>query len=262
MTNDAALPGGPRFYESAGRGYAEQRRPDPRIAAMIAAALGDARSVLNVGAGAGSYEPDDRYVVAVEPSGVMLGQRTSGAPTVRAVSEALPFHDDSFDATLAVLTLHHWSDWRRGIGELQRVAPRTCIVTFDTESVPAFWLFEYFPQILARDRRRMPPLQELNSVLGADAVAAPIPHDCVDGFMAAYWRRPEAYLDERTRAVMSGFALLSPAELSEGLGRLESDLASGAWRARHESLLTAEALDVGYRLVVRGREVSGSDDAA
>src|SRR5215216_558130 len=194
-----------------------------------AAALGDAASVVNVGAGPGSYEPADRAVVAVEPSAVMLAQRRSEAPRVRAVSEALPFRDDSFDAALAVLTIHHWSDWRRGVAELRRVARRAVLLTADPESTPRFWLFDYFPGILAHDRARMPPLGELCAPLDARATPLPIAHDCTDGLLGAHWRTPERYLDTGVRAAMSGFAALTAAELADGLKRLTADLDSGTW---------------------------------
>jgi SAM-dependent methyltransferase len=246
----SVVPGGTNYDERTGRGYAERRRPDPRIAAALLTALGDATSVVNVGAGPGSYEPRDRTVVAVEPSAVMLAQRTAVAPRVRAVAEALPFGDSGFDAALAVLTVHHRSDWRRGVTELRRVARRAVVLTFDTESAPSFWLFDYFPQILARDRMRMPPLGELCAILDARATPLPIPHDCTDGFLGAYWRTPAAYLDQRVRAAMSGFALLSEDELTRGLQRLEADLNSGAWAERNGWLLGLDAADVGYRVVV------------
>ena len=244
--------GGIGHYERAGHSYAERRRPDPRVAAVLAAALGDARSVVNVGAGPGSYEPRDRPVVAVEPSAVMLAQRTSDAPRVRAVGEALPFPDGSFDAALAVLTMHHWSDWRRGAAEMRRVARRVVVLTFDAEAEAAFWLFDYFPRILERDRAWMASVRDLCAVLDARAAPLPVPHDCTDGFLGAYWRTPERYLDERVRSAMSGFALLSAAELARGLRRLESDLASGAWATRHGWLLAEEEADLGYRVVIAG----------
>jgi SAM-dependent methyltransferase len=245
--------GGPDYYDRAGQGYAEQRRPDPRIAAVLAAALGHARSVVNVGAGPGSYEPSDRPVVAVEPSAVMLAQRTSDAPRVRAVSETLPFGDDTFEAAMAVLTVHHWSDWRRGLSELGRVARRVVVLTFDTDAEPPFWLFDYFPRILERDRLRMPPIGEVCALLNARATPLPVPHDCTDGFLGAYWRTPARYLDERIRSAMSGFAMLSEEELAQGLRRLESDLVSGAWAARYGWLLGLDTTDLGYRVVVASR---------
>lgn len=244
---------GPEYYERAGHDYATRRRPDPRIAAALLAALGDAASVVNIGAGAGSYEPAHRPVVAVEPSAVMLAQRRSPVPRVRAVSEALPLRDGSFDAALAVMTIHHWSDWRGGVAELQRVARQAVLMTYDPWATPHFWLFDYFPGIEAQDRAHMPPLADLCALLNATAKPFPIPHDCMDGMLGAYWRRPERYLDPGVRSAMSGFAALSPAELADGLQRLAADLESGAWTARHGDLLNLDAADIGYRLVVSRR---------
>jgi ubiquinone/menaquinone biosynthesis C-methylase UbiE len=241
---------GPGYYERVGHGYAKRRQPDPRIQSALAAALGDATTVLNVGAGPGSYEPRDRVVVAVEPSTVMLAQRTSDAPRVRAVAEALPFRDRSFDAALAVLTLHHWSDWRLGVSELRRVAGRTVVLAHDIEAGASFWLFDYFPQMLERDRERMQPLGELCGLLHARATPIPVPHDCTDGFLCAHWRTPSAYLDAGVRSAISAFSLLSDEELAQGLERLESDIASGRWRASHGALLSMESVDLGYRVVV------------
>jgi len=237
------------YYERAGRGYADRRRPDPRIAAAIVRALGDARTVVNVGAGAGSYEPVGRDVVAVEPSAVMLGQRSNRASCVRGVAEALPFAHDTFDAAMAVLTIHHWSDWRRGLAEMQRVARRTVVLTYDTAEGSRLWLFDYFPVMLARDRERMPELDAVREALGGDIVPVPVPHDCTDGFLGAYWREPSAYFDENVRSRMSGFAMLAPAEVQEGLAALAADLRSGAWAARYGHLLGEQEIDLGYRLV-------------
>jgi SAM-dependent methyltransferase len=237
-------------YDSIGAGYARRRRPDPRIAAAIEAALGDARSVVNVGAGTGSYEPADRDVQAVEPSDVMIAQRPAhAAPCVRASAESLPFADASFDAAMAILTIHHWSDWRSGLREMARVArQRVVLLTFDVEA-PEFWLTrDYFPALSALDREIMPQLDALASELGAfHATPVPIPHDCVDGFLGAYWRRPEVYLDPVARGSMSSFARI---DAENGLKRLARDVESGAWAARNGDLLTRDALDVGYRLLV------------
>jgi len=240
-------------YDTIGRGYAQQRRPDPRIAAHLNAALGAARSVLNVGAGTGSYEPPDRRVVAAEPSAVMIAQRSpSAAPAVRARAEALPFPDRTFDATMAVLTLHHWTDRAGGLLECARVArERVALLTWDP-GAGGFWLVqEYFPEFMERDRRQFPGLHEYAEAFGAGArvriATVPVPRDCVDGFLGAYWARPEAYLDPAVRAGISSFALPG---IEAGLERLRSDLASGAWHARHGSLLAEDALDIGYRLVV------------
>ena len=241
------------IYDTIGRGYARQRRPDPRIAARLHEALGDARSVLNVGAGAGSYEPSDRRVVAVEPSEVMLAQRPpSAAPAVRARAEALPFPDQAFDVAMAVLTLHHWSDRARGLAECARVArQRVVLLTWDP-AADAFWLLQdYFPAFVEVDRRQFPAMAAYAEAFGpatrVEVATVPVPHDCIDGFLGAYWARPAAYLDPAVRAGISSFALPGA---DAGLERLRADLATGAWHARHGHLLATDALDLGYRLVV------------
>lgn len=235
------------IYNAIGAGYARRRQTDPRIAALIHAALGDARRVLNVGAGAGSYEPADRIVQAVEPSQTMIAQRPAdAAPCVCATAEALPFADGAFDAAMAVLTIHHWSDWRTGLGEMRLVARRIVLLTFDIDATD-FWLFDYFPALAELDRAIMPKLADLEAALGPAHVApVEIPHDCVDGFLGAYWRTPEIYLDPAARASMSSFARIDAAD---GLQRLSNDLATGAWRARYPHLPDRDSLDVGYRLL-------------
>lgn len=230
-------------------GYARRRKPDPRIALEIISALAEARSVINVGAGTGSYEPTDRTVLAVEPSEVMLAQRApDAAPCVRGAAEALPLDDASFDAAMAVLTVHHWADWRRGLREMRRVARRRVVLlTFDTEASD-FWLTrDYFPEIADHDRRIMPKLAALQEELGTfRSTPVLVPHDCTDGFLGAYWRRPNQYLDQDVRKSMSSFARI---DAQEGLRRLAGDLESGAWRTRNADLLAREALDIGYRLL-------------
>lgn len=237
-------------YDTIGAGYALRRRADPRIAAAIDAGLGDARRIVNVGAGAGSYEPRDRDVQAVEPSAVMIAQRPpEAAPCVQAPAEALPFADDAFDAAMAVLTIHHWSDWRAGLREMRRVAcGRVVVLTFDAEATD-FWLMrDYLPELLALDQKIMPMLSDLANALGAvEAKPVPVPHDCVDGFLGAYWRRPEMYLDAGVRSSMSSFARI---DAEPGLKRLARDLETGAWQRRYGDVLTRNALDVGYRLLV------------
>lgn len=227
------------------------RRPEPRIAARIAAALGDARSVVNVGAGAGSYEPEDREVVAVEPSGEMVRQRAAeAAPAVRGRAEQLPFRDRAFDAAMAVLTIHHWTDVARGLAEIRRVArERVVILTWDPEH-PGFWLVrDYFPEIHEFDRRTFPSLETLRAAFGPIEVRpVPVPADCVDGFLGAYWRRPEAYLDEGARGAISSFPRLNNVEAR--IARLRAHLADGTWHARNADLLALDELDIGYRLVV------------
>lgn len=238
-----------QLYDTIGLNYAELRKPDPRIAATIRAALGAAGTVLNVGAGTGSYEPRDQTVVAVEPSVEMITQRPPGsAPAVRGVAEALPFGADAFDAAMAVLTVHHWSDQAQGLRELRRVArERVAILTYDP-SFRGFWLADYIPELVRLDEEQMPTLSAFEHGLGpVDIEPVPIPHDCIDGFLCAYWRRPAAYLDARARAAISSFWALG--DVSGALARLEVDLESGAWAARYGDLLEREDFDTGYRLV-------------
>lgn len=242
-----------RLYDQIGRQYTTTRRPDPRIASVILDALGDADSVVNVGAGAGAYEPVDRSLVAVEPSWEMIEQRLGQASlVVQASAEALPFRVGTFDAGMAVLTLHHWADWRRGLAEMKRVADRLVIFTIEPRAAANFWLTEsYFPEIVELDRRRCPSVDDVVEYLGGcDVHHVTIPHDCVDGFLAAFWRRPEAYLDSRVRAGMSGFALLDQDVVARGLARLRSDLESGAWDRRFGPIRSLDTLDVCYRLLV------------
>lgn len=240
------------FYDTIGIDYAQLRRPDPRIAAQIEQALGAARTVLNVGAGAGSYEPADRVVTALEPSVAMIGQRpAAAAPAVQGTAEAIPFPDNSFDAVMAVLTIHHWPDQQRGIRELCRVArDRVVVLTFDPRARP--WLTDYLPELAALDEAAMPSLETLAEWLGPiSAVPVLVPHDCSDGFLYAYWRRPAAYLDPRIRKGSSSFWKIQQAEA--GLARLAADLDSGEWERRYGTLLNHDSYDAGYRLVVSVR---------
>lgn len=239
-------------YDAIGRGYRRQRLSDPRIATAIRTAIGDAKTVCNVGAGAGSYEPHDCRVTAVEPSERMIAQRTSTAPVVRGFAEDLPFADQEFDASLAVLTVHHWSDPQRGLSEMRRVSRRQVILTFDLETACAFWLVrEYLPEAERLDRDRTLSIDQMKAALNAsDVRTVPVPHDCVDGFQGAFWRRPEEYLKPHVRAAISTFAQLPPAVVDRAVRQLRDDLQSGVWRRRHADLLQRSELDVGYRLVV------------
>ncbi len=243
----------PTLYDSIGRGYAGLRRPDPRLAFAIEQGLGAARTVLNVGSGTGSYEPGGRSVFALDPSAEMIAQRGPGAaPACRGIAEALPFRDDAVDAAMAVLTVHHWSDWRAGLAEMRRVArDRVVILSFDA-SGPYFWLKDYVPQIVDMDQPIMPALDAFEDHMGPVRIeTVPVPHDCTDGFLGAYWRRPHAYLDPKIRAAMSTFAKLPL--MDDQLARLDADLASGAWARAYGDLLDLEHLDIGYRLVVAER---------
>jgi SAM-dependent methyltransferase len=240
-----------QLYDRIGVGYRALRVPDPRIEAAIRAALGDAQSVANVGAGAGSYEPRDRRVVAIEPARTMILQRPPGsAPVVRASGSALPLRDASVDAALAVLTLHHWPDRARGLREMRRIARRR-VVILTHEHLASFWLGDYFPGIRRIDLEIFPPREAYERELGPiDMRAVPIPHDCRDGFLGAYWRRPRAYLDANVRSAISSFGKLSDVELADGLARLRADLDSGAWEQRNRALVGLAEVDLGYRLVV------------
>ena len=240
------------LYDSIGKGYTAVRREDPRLAARIRAALGDARTVVNVGAGAGAYEPADLDVVAVEPSETMIAQRPEGAARViRAYAEELPFKDGSFDAAMAVLTDHHWTDHARGLAEMTRVARRVVLFTWDPATVGVGWVVrDYFPraqELIPEGYRFAHTLARLGD---ARAEPVPVPHDCLDGFLHAYWRRPEAYLSEEVRAGISVFAAMDPADVEDGVERLRRDLDSGEWSRRNGHLMEMAELDLGYRLVV------------
>ena len=245
-------PSAGQAYDTIGHGYAARRRADPGIAARIVAALGDARSVVDVGGGTGSYEPADRDVVAVEPSRTMLAQRPAGgAAAVRGVAEALPFRDATFDAAMAILTVHHWRDFHRGVREMRRVARRRVVVlTWDRDHfATTFWFArDYVPEVCEAERG-MATLRDVTAALRCPAVEpVPVPHDCADGFFGAYWRRPEGYLDTGVRAGISVFAEYS-GDLRP-LVQLRADLESGAWAERYASLTTTESLDLGYRIIV------------
>lgn len=241
-------------YDRIGGGYVQRRQPDPRIAGALLAALGDARSVVNVGAGTGSYEPADRAVVAVEPSQVMIDQRPPGsAPCIQGSAETLPFEDGEFDAAMAVLTLHHWSDLEQGLRALGRVARRRVVILTWVPDAEPFWLTrDYFPEIEAHDRTVFPNAEQLVTLLErtigpAELHPLPVPHDCVDGFLCAFWRRPEAYLDPNIRAGMSSFSYIDAAQ---GLARLADDLESGRWTSTNQAILNREIMDLGYRIAI------------
>jgi SAM-dependent methyltransferase len=247
------------LYDAIGLGYRHYRRPDPRIARAILDALGDAATVVNVGAGAGSYEPVDRSVVAVEPSLAMIRQRPAGgAPVVQASATDLPFRDATFATALAVLTVHHWSDRVRGLRELARVAQhRLVILTWDP-ATSGFWLVEdYFPAIAEVDRQILPLMEQLRQALGTIEVRPLlVPYDCTDGFLGAYWRRPHAYLDSGVRSAISTFAKICDVE--SGLRRLRGDLADGTWEHRYGHLVCMSELDLGYRLVIAQPQRGGT----
>jgi SAM-dependent methyltransferase len=243
-------------YDLLGRGYARTRRPDPRIAKRIDEGLGEAQAVLNVGAGAGSYEPAGREVTAVEPSSEMIAQRPVGsAPVVQASAEALPFGSDSFDAAMAVLTAHHWRDLEAGLAEMRRVSrERIVIVTFDHLALADLWIArDYFPEMLGLKRRAGATSGELaRRFPDATVSPVPVPRDCTDLFFAALWARPEMLLDEEVLRPMWVWQSISEQARQEGHERLGTDLESGAWDERYGHLREREELDVGLRLVVAG----------
>ncbi|HEY2631702.1 MAG TPA: methyltransferase domain-containing protein [Solirubrobacteraceae bacterium] len=240
-------------YEHHGRTYAQHRRPDPRIAARIHAALGDARTVLNVGAGAGSYEPSDRWLLAVEPSATMRAQRPIGcAPALDARAEALPFDDDSFDAAMACVTIHHWSPAAAGLAELRRVSCGPVVVfTFELQCLPA-WQLEYLREGVEKELPRFPSMENIAAALGGRTriECIPTPGDCTDGFFEAFWRRPERLLDPEVRGAQSMWALLDTDIEQRIVDRLAKGLESGSWDAEHGHLREQEAFDGALRLVV------------
>ena len=240
-------------YDVMGVGYANTRREEPRIARAIWEALGDAASVANIGAGTGSYEPRDREVIAIEPSEIMIAQRAAGAaPAVQGVAEAIPLDDDSVDAAMAVITDHHWPDRALGLAEMRRIArKRVVALTIDFAPRFEFWLTrDYLTEYRSLDPNRAPGLYEQAVASSATIRPVPVPHDCVDGFGLAFWRRPDAYLDPVVRAGISFFHQLDCEHVERAMAQLEDDLASGAWAGRNSELCELEELDLGLRLVV------------
>jgi SAM-dependent methyltransferase len=241
----------PQLYDAIGTAYVATRRTDPRIAAQIWAALGDARTVLNVGAGTGSYEPADRDVIALEPSALMRSQRPPGAaPCVAGSAGNLPFADRSFDAAMALATVDHWPDPIAGLREMRRVARRVVVFTCDAGDPDRFWLTrDHLPEHAGLWAGR-PPLAELARAIGARTEPVPIPWDCADGFFEAFWRRPEAYLDARVRRGMSVWARVGPDAERRAVRTLRDDLASGRWADRNRDLLDLEAAELQSRLLI------------
>jgi SAM-dependent methyltransferase len=243
----------PARYDTIGRSYTSTRQEDPRVATAIHACLGPGRSVVNVGAGTGSYEPTDRFVVAVEPAGEMLRQRPKArAPVVRAVAEALPLPDLAFDVAMAVLTMHHWVDVDRGLREMRRVARRQVVLFFEPMHTHGFWAVNYFPEALAVESERNAPGEAaLRRALDVREIRpVMIPRDCIDGFGVAYFGRPEAYLRPEVQEGMSWLALLPPDVRRRGSERLAADLASGEWDRRFGVLRDTDWFDGGYRIAI------------
>jgi SAM-dependent methyltransferase len=256
MARVRAGEGRPPRYEQIGRGYARTRREDPRLARRIHAALGDARTVVNVGAGTGSYEPRDRHVIAIEPSDVMAAQRPEWCvPAIRAGAGELPLRDRSVDAAMAILTVHHWDEAQeRGVREMRRVARGPVVVlTYDAEVSGQMWLMaEYLPEVADLDRRIFPRVETLAGWLGGDTHVEPIeiPDDTPDWTLGSFWAHPERVLDPVARAATSGFARMAPAVVERVANALRADLESAAWDRRHGHLRERRSFDAGLRLMI------------
>jgi SAM-dependent methyltransferase len=231
------------LYDRIGNQYRNYRRPDLRISAALSRELAGFRTIVNIGAGAGSYEPVDRKLVGVEPSWVMIAQRSKyGPPIVQAFAEALPFKENSFDCAMALLTIHHWSDIKQGLKEAVRVTKKRLILLTWIGFVEEFWLVDYLPEINEIDEPMFPSIEQLSSWLGpVRTISVPIPHDGTDGFLCAYWRRPQAYLNEDVRNAISTFSRVTG--FAKGLQALSKDLNSGVWYQRYGSLLGREEMD-------------------
>ena len=242
-------------YDTHGQKYSGQRKTDPRIAAFIHKALADSETVINIGAGSGSYEPEDKYVIAVEPSITMRTQRIANGkiPAINAKADSLPFDDRSFDAAMAMVTVHHWPDIEKGISEIRRVTKkRIVIMTFDPDALDDFWNVNYFPQLIEIERARYPSITRLQKALSAktEVIKIPIPLDCVDGFQETYYGRPEAFLEKEVRMAQSAWGFL-PADLEKKyLQNLSNDLQSGAWDKKFGHFRTQPNFTGALRLIV------------
>ncbi|MDU4697815.1 MAG: class I SAM-dependent methyltransferase [Paenibacillus sp.] len=245
-------------YDKHGTNYAGYRRTDPRIERRVLEALSSAQTILNVGSGTGSYEPKDRYVVAVEPSAVMRAQRLTrrAVPAVNAWAEALPFDDEAFDAGMAMVTLHHWTDYRKGLQELRRVTRGNVVVlTFDPEALDSFWNAEYFPELVEAERRRYPKPEEVLQALGGSGqiLPVPVPFDCIDGFQEAFYGRPEAFLVPEVRQAQSAWGFLEAGVEERLLCKLSDALKSGEWDRKYGNYRTMPTLSGALRLIVSQR---------
>ncbi len=246
-------PAGDFDYERGGAGYALRRRPDPTIAALVRHALGDAKTLINVGAGAGSYEPDDLDVTAIEPSAMMRSQRRPDRPAIDAVAEVLPFDDATFDAAMASVTVHQWSDRDKGLREMRRVARGPVVIlTFDPDALDRFWLARYAPELIEAERARYPTIGHIAQVLGGDTevIDVPIPRACTDGFTEAYYARPESFLDDVVRRSQSAWSFVSEDEADASVRSLRDDLASGEWDRRFGELRQQPSFVGSLRLLV------------
>jgi SAM-dependent methyltransferase len=242
------------WYNEIGKGYADLRIPDSRIAKLIHAALGNIDTVANIGAGTGSYEPPIRDVLAIEPSILMLNQYKGTGKRIQGTAESIPLGTDSVDATMAILTLHHWENWRKGIAEMFRVSRNAAVLLTHKPDLDDFWLFDYFPLIRDIDRKIFSAIEELEAEANlnqwkVETITVPVPCDCTDGFLGAYWQRPRAYFSPQVRRSISTFNLLDADLTERALERLGHDLDSGAWNERYGYLNDVEELDIGYRIL-------------
>jgi len=242
-------------YEQPGIQYAAQRRTDPRIAAHIQTALNNANTIINIGAGAGSYEPTDRYVVAVEPSASMRAQRIANnkMPAINATAASLPFDDNAFDAAMAMVTVHHWPHLQQGLQEIRRVTKEQMIImTFDPDALHLFWNAQYFPELIEVERQRYPTIETLTRILGGncEVQSIPIPLDCVDGFQEAYYGRPEAFLQPQVRKSQSAWGFLQPGVEERLVQSLADELHSGEWDRKYGHYRTQSEFTGALRLIV------------
>ena len=253
-TSGRSTPAGDFNYEAPGIDYARYRQPEPAFLDAIVEALGDARSLINVGAGAGSYEPSHLAVTPVEPSAAMRAQRPAHlAPAVDAVAEDLPFPDQSFDAALASFTVHQWKDLGRGLAEVRRVTRGPIVIlTFDPKLLTEFWLREYLPELLAAEAARMPSMGTLAEALGGrcEAVPLPVPANCSDGILEAYFGRPESFLDEGVRRAQSSWAFVDPEVQAQSIASLSTAIETGEWDGRYGDLREAPSYLGSLRLIV------------
>jgi SAM-dependent methyltransferase len=241
-------------YSRHGQGYSSRRRTDPRIAARVHQALGDARTVLNVGAGAGSYEPEDRYVLAIEPSATMRAQRPKHlVPAIHGVAEQLPLDDQSVDASMALVTVHQWRDLEKGLSELRRVTRGPIVVlTFDGDALDRYWLAQYAPELISVERRRYPAIDRIAKGLGgtSEVHVIPIPIECVDGFTEAYYARPEAFLEDEVRRSQSAWSFVPEEAQSRFVSTLKDELNSGVWDQKHGAWRKKPYFEGSLRLIV------------
>lgn len=242
-------------YDKHGQKYSGQRKTDPRIAAYVHKALGNSKTVLNIGAGAGSYEPDDRYVIAVEPSVAMRTQRLANNkfPAINAKADSLPFDNKSFDAAMAMVTVHHWPDLEKGIQELRRVTKNQIVImTFDPDGLDEFWNVNYFPDLIEIERKRYPTISRLQNALGgkSEVIKIPVPLDCVDGFQEAYYGRPEAFLEKEVRMAQSAWGFLPAETETKYIQNLSDDLKSGGWDKKYGHYRTQPSFTGALRLIV------------